>query len=118
MQPDDRDIAHVWDMHRHALRLQSLVSGRSHTDIHTDDALRLSVERLLQIIGEASRRVSPGFQESHAEVPWRQMSGLRNILVHQYGDVNPDRLWTAATHDVPALVTQLTRLLRGDLDSR
>jgi len=48
-----------------------------------DRKLQLAVERSLEIIGEAARRVSPVFRESHPEVPWRRIIGLRNVLAHE-----------------------------------
>jgi len=51
----------------------------------------------LEIIGEAARRVSTTFQEQHPEIPWRNIIGQRNILAHDYGQIDHDRLYKTAT---------------------
>jgi uncharacterized protein with HEPN domain len=69
--------------------------------------LRMIVERGLEIIGEAARSVSPEFQSAHPEIPWRQIIGLRNVLIHQYGEIDHQTIWRIATEDLPNLVETL-----------
>jgi uncharacterized protein with HEPN domain len=65
----------------------------------------------LEIIGEAARRVTPQFQQDHPEIPWHSIIGLRNILAHEYGDVQVDRVWLIATTSIPQLVELLQPLI-------
>jgi uncharacterized protein with HEPN domain len=90
MRPEERDEASLWDMRRYAMVSQTLVAGISFEDFLVDPARRLAVERSVEIIGEAASRVSPGFRAAHPEIAWRQMVGLRNILVHSYSTVDPE----------------------------
>jgi uncharacterized protein with HEPN domain len=69
------------------------------------------VERNLEIIGEAARRISESFRAQHPEIPWRQIVGLRNILSHDYGSVDDGRVFAVAQSRIPELITQLKRLL-------
>ena len=74
-----------------------------------------AVVRNIEIIGEAVRqldRMAPGFTEQHPEVPWAQMRGMRNVVVHQYFDVDLKVLWTTATDDLPKLKRQIDQLLQ------
>ncbi len=71
---------------------------------------QLAVERCIEIIGEAARRLSPAFREGRADVPWRSIIGARNILAHEYGDVSQERIWALAQREIPALLAALENL--------
>jgi len=111
MNPQERDPANLWDMREAALLVRQFLMGKTYSEFSIDRLLRSAVERELEIIGEAARRVSPEFQKEHPEIPWRSIIGLRNILIHEYGEVKLDRLWLIATTDVPALIDQLQPLI-------
>jgi len=68
--------------------------------------------RHIQIIGEASWRLSKSITDQHPEVPWRQIAGMRHILVHDYFQVNWSRVYTTARDHVPALQPQLKQFWR------
>ncbi len=68
-------------------------------------------ERCLEMIGEAARRVSSEFQEKHPEIPWREIIGQRNILAHEYGEIDYEILYRTAKEDIPALIDILGELL-------
>ena len=69
--------------------------------------------QLLQIVGEAARRVSEHLRHQHPEVPWAEIIGLRNRLIHGYDTVDLDRLWEVLTGDLPALKVHLNHILRS-----
>jgi uncharacterized protein with HEPN domain len=73
--------------------------------------IRSAVERQLMIVGEAANHVSEEFKEKHPEIPWRQIIGQRNVLAHEYGDIKVERVWAAATINVPALLKALESLV-------
>jgi uncharacterized protein with HEPN domain len=58
--------------------------------------------RQIQIIGEAARMVSAEFKQSHPEVPWTEIVGMRNRLVHEYFDIIPQRVWEVLEHHLAA----------------
>lgn len=70
-----------------------------------------AVVRRLEIIGEASRNVSGEFQQAHPEVPWGQIIGLRNRIIHAYFNVNLQIVWEIAKNDLPPLKQELRRIL-------
>ncbi len=72
---------------------------------------RLAVERVLQILGEAARRVSPAFRDAHPEVPWGDIIGLRNIISHLYDLVDHVLIYNIVTVRIPALLADLEPLV-------
>jgi len=93
----------------HAVR--TFVQDVSYARFEPDKMVRSAAERQFPIIGEAARRVSPAFQETHPEVPWRGVVGPLNVLAHDYGEVLVERLWLYATQRVPELVVLLDSLV-------
>jgi uncharacterized protein with HEPN domain len=111
MSPEERDPAYLLDMLLAARDVSAFVEGRTFEQYLENRQLRLAVERGLEIIGEASRRVSASFKASHPEIPWREVIGLRNVLAHEYGEVKQDRIWEIATRSVPGLIRRLEPLV-------
>jgi uncharacterized protein with HEPN domain len=67
----------------------------------------------IEVIGEASRALSEAFRESHPQIPWRDIIGMRHILIHHYFDVDVDAVWTAVERDIPNLRHEIERILSG-----
>ena len=67
----------------------------------------------VEVIGEAARKVSTGTQEAADEIPWRQIIGMRNRLVHGYAAVDHSIVWDVASVDIPALIASLEQLLES-----
>ncbi len=111
MRPDNHDAALLADMLEFAERASSYVRGRTLEEYLSNDMLRSAVERVVQIIGEAASKVSTEFRTAHPEVPWRPIIAQRHILVHDYGELDDDKIWRVATVHVVALVVLLRPLL-------
>lgn len=84
-----------------------MVRGRARGDLETDRQLNLALVRLLEIIGEAANRVPSEERLRILEIPWEQIVGLRNRLIHGYEEVDFDILWKIVTHDLPELIEVL-----------
>jgi uncharacterized protein with HEPN domain len=110
MQPD-RDPVHLWDMLNAARGVVASMRGLTFAQYVADENLRLATERRIEIIGEAARRISAGFKETHREIPWRLIVDQRNVLVHAYDEIADERIWRLATDDIPRLIEQLAALL-------
>jgi len=108
---ESHDPAYLWDMLDAAKAILVFVAERTFDDFQTDRMLRNAVERNLEIIGEAANRISDNFQKSHQEIPWKNIIGQRNILIHEYGEVRSERIWVVATERIPELVAILNPLL-------
>ncbi|MBU1566219.1 MAG: DUF86 domain-containing protein [Proteobacteria bacterium] len=70
-----------------------------------------AVIRNLEIIGEAATHIPSEITEKHADIPWAQMKGIRNVLVHEYFGVDAEVLWRTITEDLPSLKNQIQQLL-------
>ena len=111
MAAERDDNANLWDMLTAARAIESFVRGRSYDDYGADLMLRSAVERQIEIIGEAARRVSSEFQTAHPEIPWRPIQAQRHVLAHEYGEIKHDRIWRVAEQHVPELIELLESLV-------
>lgn len=111
MKPGERDAAHLWDMLDAARRTQDMMQGISYDALMADERTRLAVERLLEIVGEAARRVSAECRRRHGGIPWAPIIGFRNVLAHEYGEINYERLYAVATKGVPELIREIEAIL-------
>ena len=106
-QPDDAArMRHMLDA---ALKAVQFVRGRNRGDLDTDEQLTLSLTRLLEIVGEAAGKVSEQGRKSCPEIPWPQVVGMRNRLIHGYFEVDLDEIWRTVQEDLPLLISQLQR---------
>jgi len=69
---------------------------------------------LIQIVGEAARKVSPEFKQAHPEIPWQGIIGMRNRLVHDYFRIESSRVWEVIEKDLPALIPLIEPLIPPD----
>ena len=70
-----------------------------------------AVMRNLEIIGEAAKRISPELRDK-LKLPWRQIAGLRDVLIHDYPNLDLERIWLVASRDVPELIGVIEEFLR------
>ncbi len=115
MPPSERDLGYLWDMLDAARTVRTFTNGVTLEAYSADRQLQLAIERLVEIIGEAARQVSPDFQREQVAIPWRAIIAQRHILAHDYGEVKHDRLWRVATQRIPELITLLEPLVPADL---
>ena len=111
MAPENQDSAYLWDMQEAAKEAVEILGEMDVKTFKKDKIRCRAVERALEIIGEAARRVSPKYQTQHPEIPWRDMIGQRNILAHEYGQIDHELLYKTIREDIPKLISALSRLL-------
>lgn len=76
---------------------------------------KMAVERGFQVLGEAARRVTESFKAAHPEIPWSSIVGHRNVIVHDYADLSPQRIWEVVEEDLPGLAQSLERLISPEV---
>jgi len=114
MRPTDPDLAYLWDIREAAARVNRFTHGESRASFKQNEMVHYAVARSMEIIGEASRKVSAKTKDAHPEIPWRKMVGLRNLLAHQYFDINLDIVWDIIETDIPVLIQNIEPLVPPD----
>ncbi len=104
-------ITRLRHMRDAAARAIEFSQGRTRADLDVDDILALALARLIEIIGEAAGGVEDPVRSASPGIPWRQIIGARNRLIHGYFDVDLDVLWAIVSTDLPALIPELDALL-------
>jgi uncharacterized protein with HEPN domain len=101
-------IRHMIDA---ADRIQEFLRKVDQATFAQDALVQSAVVYQIQIIGEAARRLSPEVRQRYRWIPWRDVTGMRNKLVHDYVSISIPAVWETATRDVPALRTDLVNIL-------
>lgn len=110
MPPRDWKLR-VEDMLQAITEIQKFTDGMSFEDFQADTKTVRAVMCNISILGEAVSALSPEIQSRYPEIPWSQMRGIRNVVVHEYFQVNLDILWRTIQERLPPLMLQLRQLL-------
>ena len=111
MLPEERDAAHLWDMLSAAREVRTMLQGVSLEQFQSALIVMRATERCIEIIGEAANKVSAETRSQSNAIPWQDISGMRNRLIHAYFDVDLDVVWSTVTKELPSLKAELDRLL-------
>ena len=111
---DQVSLHHMLD---HAREAKEMTHGRQSSDLETNRMLQLALTRLVEIVGEAASRVSAPTREKYPEIPWPDILGMRNRLVHAYEALDLDLLWDTIETDFPPLISQLEAIVVEDRGS-
>ena len=106
-----RDDAYLLDMLIAAREVVEMNQGLAFQDVVTNQLRQHATVHLLTVLGEAARKVSTECKSAHPEIPWDEIIGMRNRLVHEYFDVPWDRVWNAVTDGVPAIIPLLEKII-------
>jgi uncharacterized protein with HEPN domain len=109
-----RDDAHLLDMLLASQKIMAFTHGKGRDEFDSDEILQQAIMRLVQIIGEAARKVSPEFKQDHSHIPWTDIVGMRHRLVHEYFRIVPELVWQVVDKDIPALVGLIEPLVPPD----
>ncbi len=109
-----RDDAYLLDMLLAARKARQFTANVDGDRFRTDEVLQNAVLRLIQIIGEAARKVSPEFRGLHPEIPWQEIVGMRHLLVHEYFRIIPEKIWEVVERDLPSLISMIEPLVPPD----
>ena len=107
-------LIRLQDMLDHALEASALMQGRTRSDLNADRVLSLALVRLLEIVGEAANRIPAEVQVQHPDIPWREIIGLRNRLIHGYGAIDLDIVWRIIMADLPPLIKALEKAIQDE----
>ncbi len=94
-----------------ALKAKHFIQGRSRGELDSDEMLALAVIRLLEVMGEATRGLSQEVKDKNPQIPWKQIAGTRDRLIHGYFDVDLDIICNIVSRDLPPLIEELEKIL-------
>ena len=114
MRPPE-DEALLRDMLDHARRAVAAVAEKERSDLESDFVLAAALERFIDVIGEAATKTSAKTKASAPQVPWREIVGMRNRLVHGYASVDHDIVWDVVSGDLVNVIGSLEPLLEDRL---
>ena len=106
-----RDDSYLLDMLVAARRAARFVDGMTFEQFERSDLHQNAVFKTLEIVGEAASRVSEATREAYAGMPWREIIGLRNRIVHAYFDIDIEVVWKIVHEDLPPLIARLETLV-------
>ncbi|MCL6473387.1 MAG: DUF86 domain-containing protein [Firmicutes bacterium] len=95
-------------------KIQRYTKGMNFEEFVSDEMAFDAVVRNILIIGEAANHIPSNVREQYPEMPWDEMRGIRNILVHEYFGVSAPILWHTIEHDLPPLVPMLKAILEAE----
>lgn len=94
-------------------QIESYVSGYSYEKFIGDQKTQDAVIRQLEIIGEATTNLEDTFKKQASEIPWREISDFRNVLAHEYWDIDLDIVWETINNDMKILKESITLLIES-----
>ncbi|MEX1347783.1 MAG: HepT-like ribonuclease domain-containing protein [Desulfobacterales bacterium] len=105
---DNIRLRHMLDS---ALEAVKFADGKSREDLDNDRKLVLAIMKSIEIIGEAASKVSENCQAENDKIPWRDIIGMRNRMIHGYFEVNHDIVWETVQTDIPRLIEVLSNII-------
>lgn len=112
MQKDDEiRLRHILDAARQAL---DFARDETRASLDKDRKLEFALVKAIEIVGEAASQVSTESRENLPQIPWSNIIGMRNRLIHAYFDINLDILWKTITEELPPLIAELEKILASE----
>jgi len=106
-----RDLSYLTDIIQAARQIQEFIQGVDKAKFQDSALIQSAVMRQIEIMGEASKRLSEKLRLEHPAIPWKKLAGMRDILIHAYDHVDIDEVWNAVETSIPALLKQIETLI-------
>lgn len=109
-----RDKAYLKDVLDAISDIESFIGGISEKEFYKNKEKQYAVVRALEIIGEATKNLSKELRIKHKEIPWKDIAGMRDKLIHGYFGVKWELVWETARNKIPRLKGQLSKILQEE----
>jgi len=106
-----RDIESLIDIQQAGKRVLKFSKNLTYRELEANDEKASAILYQITIIGEATKRLSPEFCKKYPEIPWRNLAAMRNIIVHEYDQVDLEVVWDVIQDKIPELLNQLEQFL-------
>lgn len=103
--------AYLYDIVDSIGAIEEYIDGQNKENLLTERRLQDLVVRRLQIIGEAANRISEEIQTNHPEIPWQKIKGLRNVVIHDYAEIDFELVWNVIKKDLPELKDNTKKIM-------
>ncbi len=111
MREPVRDKGRLEDIVEYSTNVLKIVEGVTFEEFSSNILVYYSTMKNVEIVGEAAYMLTKEFKTSHADIPWKQVEGMRHVLVHGYSQVLPQILWATAKENIPEIKKQAERYL-------
>ena len=91
-------------------------TDQAEEEFYKSELVQVCVIYHLQIIGEAANKLSKNLKKKHPNIPWAEITGLRNIIVHEYFGVDLDEIWSTVEYDLPTLEFGISKILSSETE--
>jgi uncharacterized protein with HEPN domain len=106
-----RDLGYFSDILDSSKLAVEYLGNSSIDEFKQNTAIQDAVIRRIEIIGEAANRISEETRKKHRHLPWTEMKGMRNLLIHEYDEIDLKEVWNTVKNDLPALIKEIEKIL-------
>lgn len=103
-------LQHILDA---VFKIESYIKGSNEEAFYKNTLIQDGVIRQIEIIGEAVKRLSFDLKDTHSHIPWQDIAGMRDKLIHDYFGVDVGTVWLTVKNDIPVLKSQIKKILDG-----
>lgn len=105
-----RDQESILDIIESIKLILHYVEGVNQESLAANYEKQDAILRRITIIGEATKRLSPEFRQKHSDIPWKKIAGMRDVITHDYDEIDLTEIWTVITENIPELLKYLENL--------
>ncbi|MEA5467682.1 DUF86 domain-containing protein [Spirulina sp. 06S082] len=106
-----RDKASLLDINHAGQLVLQFAEGLTREDLESDLVKRSAILYQIEVMGEATKRLSREFRDAHPDIPWKDFTGIRDVIIHQYDKIRLDVVWDAIRIDVPEYLDAIAPLV-------